>query len=88
VAGRRVDPRISTPRGLSWSLVAPPGTPVPEAPNDVTVTKSADVSQLIAVRPDGIAADPALASEALGVDFSRTQYSAGPKAVPANENIG
>jgi 2-polyprenyl-6-methoxyphenol hydroxylase-like FAD-dependent oxidoreductase len=69
VAGRRVDPRISTPRGLSWSLVAPPGTPVPEAPNDVTVTTSADVSHLIAVRPDGIAADPALASEALGVEL-------------------
>jgi 2-polyprenyl-6-methoxyphenol hydroxylase-like FAD-dependent oxidoreductase len=69
VAGRRIDPRIATPRGLSWSLVSPSGTPVAHAPDGVTVTTSAEVSQLIAVRPDGIAADPALASEALGADL-------------------
>ena len=68
VAGRRIDPRIATPAGLSWSLVAPPGTPVTAA-DDVTVTTSSQVSQPIAVRPDGIAADPELAFEALGVEL-------------------
>jgi 2-polyprenyl-6-methoxyphenol hydroxylase-like FAD-dependent oxidoreductase len=70
VAGRRIDPRIAVPRGLSWTLVTPPGISVANAPEDVTLTTSDDVSQPVAVRPDGVAADPALTAEALGVDVS------------------
>jgi hypothetical protein len=68
VAGRRIDPRIAVPRGLSWTVVTPPGIPITNAPDDVTLTTSEDVSEPIAVRPDGIAADAALAAEALGIN--------------------
>jgi hypothetical protein len=70
VAGRRIDPRVAVPRGLSWTVVTPPGVSIANAPHDVTLTTSADVSEPIAVRPDGIAADAALAAEALGIDVS------------------
>jgi hypothetical protein len=48
--------------------VTPNGVSITNAPDDVTLTTSEDVSQPIAVRPDGIAADAALAAEALGID--------------------
>jgi 2-polyprenyl-6-methoxyphenol hydroxylase-like FAD-dependent oxidoreductase len=70
IAGRRIDPRIAVPRGLSWTVVTPPGTAIVNAPADVTTTTSGEVSDLIAVRPDGVAADPALVAEALGIDVS------------------
>jgi 2-polyprenyl-6-methoxyphenol hydroxylase-like FAD-dependent oxidoreductase len=70
VAGRRIDPRVAVPRGLSWTVVTPPGVSIANAPHDVALTTSADVSEPIAVRPDGIAADAALAAEALGIDVS------------------
>jgi 2-polyprenyl-6-methoxyphenol hydroxylase-like FAD-dependent oxidoreductase len=69
VAGRRIDPRIAKPEGLTWSLVTPPGTSVTAVPDRTTVTTSTDVDRVVAVRPDGIAADPALAFETLGVDL-------------------
>jgi hypothetical protein len=69
VAGRRIDPRIAAPRGLSWTVVTPRGVSITDAPDDVTLTTSDDVSEPIAVRPDGIAADGVLAAEALGIDF-------------------
>jgi hypothetical protein len=69
-AGRRIDPRIAVPRGLSWTVVTPPGISITNAPDDVTLTTSADVSEPIAVRPDGIAADATLAAEALSIDVS------------------
>lgn len=69
IAGRRVDPRVVHPQGLSWTVVTPPGVATANAPADVTLTTSAEVSKPIAVRPDGIAADPALAAEAIGVEL-------------------
>jgi hypothetical protein len=69
VAGRRIDPRIAVPRGLSWTLVTPPGVSIANAPEDVTLTTSGAVTDTVAVRPDGVAADPGLAAEALGVDM-------------------
>jgi 2-polyprenyl-6-methoxyphenol hydroxylase-like FAD-dependent oxidoreductase len=70
-AGRRVDPRIAVPRGLSWSVVTPPGLSITSVPDDVTLTTSNDVSEPIAVRPDGIAAEASLAAEALGMKTVR-----------------
>jgi 2-polyprenyl-6-methoxyphenol hydroxylase-like FAD-dependent oxidoreductase len=60
VIGTRIDPRISRPRGLAWTLVTPPGADVAPAGGDATVTVTPDVDRLVAVRPDGIAADPGL----------------------------
>jgi hypothetical protein len=50
--------------------VTPPGASISNVPDDVTVMTSDEVSEPIAVRPDGIAADSALADEALGIDVS------------------
>jgi 2-polyprenyl-6-methoxyphenol hydroxylase-like FAD-dependent oxidoreductase len=77
VAGRRIDPRIAAPRGLSWTLVTPPGVSIANAPEDVTLTTSGAVTEPVAVRPDGVAADPALAADALGVDVSAASAPVG-----------
>ena len=77
IAGRRIDPRIAVPRGLSWTVVAPPSASFTNVPDDVTLTTSEDVSEPIAVRPDGIAADAALAAEALGIDVSADRVLVG-----------
>ena len=76
VAGRRVDPRIAAPSGVSWMVVTPPGAAVVGTPDDITVTTSDVVDELIAVRPDGVAADKALAAEALGIDISSAGHRA------------
>ena len=70
MAGRRVDPRIAASRDVSWTVVTPPGAEVVDAPEDVFVTTSDMVDELIAVRPDGVAADRELAAEALGIDIA------------------
>jgi hypothetical protein len=70
MAGRRIDPRIAAPRGVSWTVITPPGAEVVGTPDDVTVTTSGAVDEPIAVRPDGVAADRALTAEALGIDIS------------------
>jgi len=77
IAGRRIDPRIAVPRGLSWTVVAPPSASFTNVPDDVTLTTSEDVSEPIAVRPDGIAADAALAAEALGIEVSADRVIVG-----------
>jgi 2-polyprenyl-6-methoxyphenol hydroxylase-like FAD-dependent oxidoreductase len=66
VTGTRIDPRISRPRGLAWTVVTPPGADVAPARGDVTVTATPDVDRLMLVRPDGIAADPALFTTLFG----------------------
>jgi 2-polyprenyl-6-methoxyphenol hydroxylase-like FAD-dependent oxidoreductase len=75
-AGRRVDPRIAPGRGLSWTVVTPPGAGAVGAPEDAIVVTSDAVDEPIAVRPDGVAADRALAAEALGI--GRRPHSATP----------
>ena len=72
LAGKRLDPRIIGPTGLSWAVVTPPGDAVPDAPEDVTLTTSPDVTETTVVRPDGIIADRALTAEALGFDVPAT----------------
>ena len=32
VAGKRIDPRVAAPTGLSWTLVTPPGETIPTCP--------------------------------------------------------
>jgi hypothetical protein len=41
----------------------------PDVPDDVTTTTSSQVKATIAIRPDGIAADPKPAGEVLGMDL-------------------
>ena len=49
--GTRVDPRVSRPEGLAWTVITDEhGHPV-------------------AVRPDGIAADPGVLRERFGIDL-------------------
>jgi 2-polyprenyl-6-methoxyphenol hydroxylase-like FAD-dependent oxidoreductase len=69
VTGTRVDPRVSRPRGLAWTLMTPAGADVAPAGDDLTVTTTSDVDRPIAVRPDGIAADPALFTTLFGIDL-------------------
>jgi len=68
VTGTRIDPRVSQPSGLAWTLVTPPNADVPSDDADLTVTTTPDVDHPVAVRPDGIAADPALFTTLFGVD--------------------
>jgi 2-polyprenyl-6-methoxyphenol hydroxylase-like FAD-dependent oxidoreductase len=51
INGTRIDPRISKPHGLDWTVI----------------TDQSDLP--VAVRPDGIAADPAVLSERFGIDL-------------------
>jgi 2-polyprenyl-6-methoxyphenol hydroxylase-like FAD-dependent oxidoreductase len=67
--GTRVDPRVSRPRGLAWTLMTPPGADVAPTGDDVTVTATPEVDRPMAVRPDGIAADPALFASLFGIDL-------------------
>ncbi|OBC01668.1 hypothetical protein A5784_18360 [Mycobacterium sp. 852013-50091_SCH5140682] len=68
IAGTRVDPRLAPPCGLSWTLLTPAGTSAAEVASDVTVVASTDVDRPIAIRPDGVAADAALAAQVLRPD--------------------
>jgi 2-polyprenyl-6-methoxyphenol hydroxylase-like FAD-dependent oxidoreductase len=57
INGTRIDPRISKPHGLDWTVIA-------------------DQYDLpVAVRPDGIAADPAVLSERFGIDLELREWS-------------
>jgi hypothetical protein len=54
--GSRVDPRVSKPHGLDWTVIA-------------------DQSDLpVAVRPDGIAADPAVLSQRYGISLDEGSH--------------
>jgi 2-polyprenyl-6-methoxyphenol hydroxylase-like FAD-dependent oxidoreductase len=67
--GTRIDPRVSRPSGLAWTLVTPPHEDVPPADRDVTVTAAPGIDHPVAVRPDGIAADPALFTTLFGINL-------------------
>jgi 2-polyprenyl-6-methoxyphenol hydroxylase-like FAD-dependent oxidoreductase len=56
VNGNRVDPRVSKPTGLDWTVIA--------GASDLPV----------AVRPDGIAADPAVLSERYGISLDEGSH--------------
>jgi 2-polyprenyl-6-methoxyphenol hydroxylase-like FAD-dependent oxidoreductase len=67
--GSRVDPRISRPRGLAWTLVTPPGADVTPIDGELTATATGEVDYPVAVRPDGIAAEPALFATLFGIEL-------------------
>jgi 2-polyprenyl-6-methoxyphenol hydroxylase-like FAD-dependent oxidoreductase len=75
VTGTRIDPRVSRPRGLAWTLVTPPHADIAPAGADVAVTTTPEVDHPVAVRPDGIAADPGLFSTLFGLHIHQQQGS-------------
>jgi 2-polyprenyl-6-methoxyphenol hydroxylase-like FAD-dependent oxidoreductase len=58
ISGTRVDPRVSKPHGLSWTVLAP----------------TAEYDRPVAVRPDGIAADPRDLRERYGIDLDADRH--------------
>ena len=67
--GNRVDPRVSQPHGLAWTLVTPPGADVAPIDGELTATATAEVDHPLAVRPDGIAAEPELFTTLFGIEL-------------------
>jgi 2-polyprenyl-6-methoxyphenol hydroxylase-like FAD-dependent oxidoreductase len=74
VTGMRVDPRVSRPCGLAWTLITLPGADVASTDDDLTVTATPDVDQPMAVRPDGIAADSAFFTTLFGIDLQQRSH--------------
>jgi 2-polyprenyl-6-methoxyphenol hydroxylase-like FAD-dependent oxidoreductase len=74
VTGMRVDPRVSRPCGLAWTLITLPGADVASTDDDLTVTATPDVDHPMAVRPDGIAADSAFFTTLFGVDLQQRSH--------------
>jgi 2-polyprenyl-6-methoxyphenol hydroxylase-like FAD-dependent oxidoreductase len=65
--GTRVDPDAIDADGLGWSLLTPDAAST-DLPAGFKVTVCPDVSQPVAVRPDGIAASAELVHELFGFD--------------------
>src|ERR1700739_1400004 len=63
--GTRVNPDTVNADDLAWSLLTPDATPQ-DLPSGFKVTVSKDVSQPVAVRPDGIVASAELVQELFG----------------------
>jgi hypothetical protein len=67
--GVRVNPNTVKADDLAWSLLTPDMVP-PGLPSGFKVTESKDVSQPIAVRPDGIVASAELVHELFGFNVA------------------
>src|SRR5277367_4508746 len=67
--GTRVNPGTIGAKDLSWSLLTPDAAP-PDLPPAFKVTVSKDVSQPVAVRPDGIVASAQLVHELFGLNLA------------------
>src|SRR5258708_34833428 len=65
--GTRVNPDAINADDLAWSLLTPDAAPS-DLPAGFKVTVSQDVSQPVAVRPDGIVASAELVNELFGFD--------------------
>jgi hypothetical protein len=74
--GTRVNPDTIGGEDLTWSLLTPDAAS-PDLPPGFKVTVSKDVSQPVAVRPDGIVASAELVHELFG-------FNAAPVAVQGN----
>ncbi len=74
--GTRVNPDTISADDLAWSLLAPDAAP-PDLPAGVKVTVCKDVSQPVAVRPDGIVASAELVHELFGHNLAHAtaQYA-------------
>ena len=68
--GTRVNPNTIGAEDLAWSLLTPDAAP-PDLPTGFNVTVSKDVSQPVAVRPDGIVASTELVHELFGFNLAR-----------------
>jgi 2-polyprenyl-6-methoxyphenol hydroxylase-like FAD-dependent oxidoreductase len=69
VTGTRIDPRISRPSGLAWTLLTPPHVDIGPPGADMTTTSTPEIDRPVAVRPDGIAADPGLFATLFGINL-------------------
>ena len=67
--GTRVNPDSVNAHDLGWSLLTPDAAP-PDLPSWFKVTVSKDVSQPVAVRPDGIVARAELVDELFGINLA------------------
>jgi 2-polyprenyl-6-methoxyphenol hydroxylase-like FAD-dependent oxidoreductase len=67
--GTRVNPGITGAEDLAWSLLTPDAAP-PDLHPAFKVTVSKDVSQPVAVRPDGIVASAQLVHELFGLNLA------------------
>jgi 2-polyprenyl-6-methoxyphenol hydroxylase-like FAD-dependent oxidoreductase len=74
--GTRVNPDTVDADDLAWSLLTPDAAP-PDLPREFKVIVSENVSQPVAVRPDGIVASSELVDELFG-------FNAAPVAVQGN----
>jgi 2-polyprenyl-6-methoxyphenol hydroxylase-like FAD-dependent oxidoreductase len=74
LTGMRVDPRVSRPCGLAWTLITLPGADVASTDDDLTVTATPDVDHPMAIRPDGIAADSAFFTTLFGIDLQQRSH--------------
>lgn len=72
LVGTRIDPRRSQPKGLRWTLMVPPDEALQMADGEFSVTTS-EVERPIAVRPDGIVADPDLFATLFAIDISHSR---------------
>ena len=68
--GTRVNPDTINADDLAWSLLTPGASPS-DLPAGFNVTVSKDVSQPVAVRPDGIVASTELVHELFGFNLAR-----------------
>jgi hypothetical protein len=68
--GTRVNPDAIDADDLAWSLLTPDATPL-NLPPGFKVTVSNDVSQPVAVRPDGIVASAEQVHELFGFNPAR-----------------
>jgi 2-polyprenyl-6-methoxyphenol hydroxylase-like FAD-dependent oxidoreductase len=67
--GTRVNPDTIDADDLTWSLLTSDAAP-PDLPDGFKVTVSKDVSQPVAVRPDGFVASPELVHKLFGLNLS------------------
>jgi hypothetical protein len=67
--GTRVNPDTFNADDLTWSLLTPDAAP-PDLPPGFKVTVCKDVSQPVAVRPDGIVASAELVHQLFGFNLA------------------
>jgi hypothetical protein len=67
--GTRVNPDTINADDLAWSLLTPDAAPR-DLPRGFKVTVSKDISQPVAVRPDGIVASAELVHELFGLNLA------------------
>jgi hypothetical protein len=67
--GTRINPNTINADDLAWTLLTPGAAP-PDLPPEFKVTVSPDISQSVAVRPDGVVASAGLVDELFGCNLA------------------